>query len=186
MRSGGSRPRVPPRMSGSLRLVQDEVLAVEHPRGAEREVGRHRPSAADRAHRAITQANVESAYATDLDPQDPRWLVAVETAARLEGSLLSFERRQQVLAFAARVGVRTFDANLIIAAVQDRARRGEPLASTMGTIAHTAAPRANAPSATPDAHASAGNDRWLYLTTALVAIAIHALLGWALLRIAFG
>jgi hypothetical protein len=80
-----------------------------------------------------------------------------------------------VLAFAARVGVRTFDANLIIAAVQDRARRGEPLESTMSTVALAAAPRA----------ARDRGDRWLYVMTALAAIALHALLGWAILRFAF-
>jgi hypothetical protein len=127
----------------------------------------------------VTQANVESAYATDLDPQDPRWLVAVETASHLEGSLLSFERRQRVLAFAARVGVRTFDANLIIAAVQDRARRGEPLESALGTVAMAALPRPNPTRVT-------SRDRRLYFITALIAVAAHLALGWAILRLATG
>ncbi len=169
-----------PRGAASLRLVTDETEPPSQVPASQRsETGptrRDSAQAVQRAsRRAVTQSNVESAYATDLDPQDPRWLVAVETASQLEGSLLSFERRERVLAFAARVGVRTFDANLIIAAVQDRARRGEPLESTMSTVALAAAPRA----------ARARGDRWLYVMTALAAIALHALLGWAILRFAF-
>lgn len=97
-------------------------------------------SAEHQASRAVTQSNVEASIERDLDPQDPRWLVALETAAQLEGSLLTFERRRKVLAFAQRVGVRPFDANLIIAAIQDRARRGEGLEEAMSTVALTSAP----------------------------------------------
>lgn len=177
--SGGATP--------SLRLVGERGQASTDERGGRSPANDARPATRphgapradgyrrsldpfDQARRAVTQSNVEAAYDASLDPQDPRWLVAVETATALEGSLLTFERRRKVLAFAHRVGVRPFDANLIIAAVQDRARRGEPLSHAVPTIALTSPPRRRVP--------------WLrrilsrqalpYLATAFVAVAVHA------------
>lgn len=126
------------------------------------------------ARRAVTRSNVESAYASDLDPQDPRWLVATETAAQLEGSLLTFERRRRVLAFAERVGVRPFDANLIIAAVQDRARRGEPIDHAKPTVALTAAPRRRA--------GLLSREALPYVITAILAVVLHVAGAWAIAR----
>lgn len=119
------------------------------------------------ARRAVTQSNVESAFDSPLDPHDPRWLVATETAAQLEGSLLTFERRRKVLAFAHRVGVRPFDANLIIAAVQDRARRGEPVHHAMPTVALTARVRRRG--------SLFSREAFPYVATAAIAVLAHAL-----------
>ncbi|MFO0828909.1 MAG: hypothetical protein U0572_12280 [Phycisphaerales bacterium] len=92
------------------------------------------------ARRAVAAENRLASTNAPLDARDPRWLVALETADLLEGAILSFERRRRVLALAQRVGVRPFDANLIIAAMQDRARRGEPLRAAEPVIALTACP----------------------------------------------
>jgi len=124
------------------------------------------------ARRGIAHANLDAAINHTLDPQDPRWQVALETASSLEGSLLTFERRRKVLAFAHRVGVRPFDANLIIAAVQDRARRGESPDLAMETVALTALP----------ARPRSTRQWWPYATTAVVAVAVHAGGAWFLLR----
>ena len=45
------------------------------------------------------------------------------------------ERRARVLQTAERLGLRPFDANLIIAIVQDHARRGKDLGDAAGTVA---------------------------------------------------
>jgi hypothetical protein len=141
--------------------------------GAHHEASPRRSTAESTSLRDITQSNIESAYATDLDPQDPRWLVAVETASQLEGSLLTFERRRSVLAFAHRVGIRPFDANLIIAAVQDRARRREPLADAMPTIALTAHPQ-RALRAAGRRSRLLSRESAPYILTAIVAVLVHA------------
>jgi hypothetical protein len=77
----------------------------------------------------------ESARNRSLDPADPRWKFALETQQALQGAVLSFEDRRRLLSLAQRTGIRAFDANLIIALVQDRARRGEPVEHAAATIA---------------------------------------------------
>ncbi len=176
----------PSRPLSSLReaLESDRVLpgrGPAHAGGFRRPIDRSNPdsagsaSHANQARRAVMQANVESAYDATLDPNDPRWLVAVETAQSLEGSLLTFERRRRILALAQRIGVRPFDANLIIAAVQDRARRGEPIASAMSTVALTA----------PASRRRAGplsREALPYTATAIVAVLLHVVGAWAVVR----
>lgn len=59
---------------------------------------------------------------------DPRWVFAVRVRDRLEGgtaAILTPERRAALLRHAPVFGLRPFDANVIIALVQDAARRGE-------------------------------------------------------------
>ena len=58
------------------------------------------------------------------DPTDPRWVLAVRTAEQFEGSVLGPERRQQLIRLGQMLGLNVFDTNLIIAIVQDQARRG--------------------------------------------------------------
>ncbi|MBL9149488.1 MAG: hypothetical protein JNM94_12435 [Phycisphaerae bacterium] len=147
--------------------------------------------------RDIARENLEAAHNRSLDPRDPRWRVALETAKLLEGPLMTFERRRRVLAFAQSVGVRPFDTHLIIAAMQDRARRGEPLDSAMPVIAMTGPARGAGSSAIEaELDARAERDRvnaarpwpvrllkafWPYGLAAAIAFAAHALLGWWLL-----
>ena len=56
---------------------------------------------------------------------DPRWILAVRTAESLEGTLLTPEKRQRLLRLARLLALTTFDANLVIAIVQDQVRRGQ-------------------------------------------------------------
>lgn len=152
-----------------------ESDGVPSPLDTRRRNGLRRPAdPASQSRRAVTQSNVESAYEATLDPNDPRWLVAVETAGQLSGSLLTFERRRRILALAQRVGVRPFDANLIIAAVQDRARRGEPVAAAMSTIALTAPAKRRSHLLSREALP--------YTATAVVAILLHVVGAWAVMR----
>lgn len=55
---------------------------------------------------------------------DPRWVLAVRTAELLQGNLLSPERRERIVRMARLFDLTPFDANMIIAIVQDQARRG--------------------------------------------------------------
>ncbi len=91
----------------------------------------------------------ESAREPDFDPNDARWRLATETQQALQGAVLAYEDRRALLALAHRMGIRAFDANLILAIVQDRARRGESLQSAAPTIAVLPRPTAAASSAMP-------------------------------------
>ena len=91
----------------------------------------------------------ESAREPDFDPNDARWRLATETQQALQGAVLAYEDRRALLALAHRMGIRAFDANLILAIVQDRARRGESLQSAAPTIAVLPGPTAAASSAMP-------------------------------------
>lgn len=62
-----------------------------------------------------------------LDPKDPRWVLAMQTQARLQGATLTPERREQLIRNGAKLGLRPFESNLVIAIVQDRARIGAPI-----------------------------------------------------------
>ncbi len=68
-----------------------------------------------------------------LQENDPRIVFAAAVAACMEGgkaALLRVEHRNKLHKSARRLGLRVFDANLIIAIVQDAARRGEVLPSS--------------------------------------------------------
>ncbi|MEX2212795.1 MAG: hypothetical protein WD768_01620 [Phycisphaeraceae bacterium] len=55
---------------------------------------------------------------------DPRWVLALRTAESLDGSILSPEKREKLVRLGKVMGLTAFDANLVIAIVQDQARRG--------------------------------------------------------------
>jgi hypothetical protein len=60
------------------------------------------------------------------DSSDARWVLAVRTAEQLEGPILPPDRREQLVKLGKVLGLTAFDANLVIAIVQDQARRGYP------------------------------------------------------------
>lgn len=68
-----------------------------------------------------------SAAAT-MAATDPRWVLALRVYESIEGgraAILRPQKRRNLVALATRLGLRPFDANLIIAIVQDAARCGE-------------------------------------------------------------
>ncbi len=89
----------------------------------------------DAAKRAALDLELEVArenrQASSIDALDGRWVFACRVATSIEGgraAILRPEARERLLAQANRLGLRPFDANLIIAIVQDSARCGhEPL-----------------------------------------------------------
>lgn len=64
------------------------------------------------------------APAAIMDTADPRWVLAVRTSQCLQGTILPPEQRDRLLILARLLRLTPFDANLIIAIVQDQARRG--------------------------------------------------------------
>jgi hypothetical protein len=93
------------------------------------------------ARQQVMRENRKASLNPALEPTDPRWALAVRTHAQMQGSLLTPERRERVLRTARQLGVRTFDANVIIAVVQDCIRTGRPLSDAQGTLALLAHPR---------------------------------------------
>lgn len=121
----------------------------------------------DPAARAADEVAVENRSAArnlELEPTDPRWVLAVRAYSQLQGSAMTLDRRQRVMQTAQQLGVRPFDANLIIAVVQDHARRGQPLDAAASTISLL----------DPPAAASRGVDPVLLRWIAAVATAIAA------------
>jgi hypothetical protein len=59
-----------------------------------------------------------------FEATDPRWVLAIKTADALQGEVLGIDNRNKLLQLGETIGLTNFDTNLIIAIVQDQARRG--------------------------------------------------------------
>lgn len=57
-------------------------------------------------------------------PTDPRWVLAVRTAEALQGDVLPPRERDKLMSLAKAMGLTPFDGCLILAMIQDQARRG--------------------------------------------------------------
>lgn len=107
----GRTPRPP-----GLRLVRGESspeVAARHSKAQREKLAR--------------QVTAENRQAATLSNSDARRIMAQTVAENLEGGragILIPERRRALISAAQRLGMRQFDANLIIAIVQDRFRRG--------------------------------------------------------------
>lgn len=141
------------------------------------EAARGRPVADAASRRAVSEEMLrarDNVRRDVLDPADPRWMLAKATQDALQGAVLAFEDRKRILALAQRIGIRAFDANLIVAIVQDRARRGETLEAAVDAIA--VVPR-------PAASGSRAAVAWTWAAAIIVAVVADALLiGWIILR----
>lgn len=83
---------------------------------------------------AVARENTAAARNPQLEPNDPRWVLAVQAASQLEGDRLSPEARKRLERTAKLLGVRAFDANVIMAIVQDHARRKQSLSDSAHMI----------------------------------------------------
>jgi len=131
-----SQQNTPP----SLRLVRDKQAPPEAPRREPDAPARPELSPARQARLDRERVAYENACAAMLPPEDARWLFAVRVSGSLEGgkaALLTPTKRRDLIAAAVSTGLREFDANLIIAIVQDAARRGE-LGDRAGRVAGVA------------------------------------------------
>ena len=134
------------------------------------------PNVVEAQARAKVEAeNRAAAYASDgLSDLDARRVLSLRAAESLEGgraALLRPERRRRLVELATRLGLRPFDANLVIAIVQDGARRGlSPDApSTTATLALVPEPGAGDAART---RSTAGK----YLALALTALLLAGLM----------
>ncbi|HBS28995.1 MAG TPA: hypothetical protein DEB06_05995 [Phycisphaerales bacterium] len=128
------------------------------------------------ARRAVEEENRRAA-GPSISPTDLRHALAERASAALEGgraALLRAERRRWLIDDAARRGLSPFEANLVIAIVQDAARRGEDPRSgaTIGRLG-AVPPRAGAPV----------GERWFWVrvwlaSAALAALLLNAMIGW--------
>ena len=86
--------------------------------------------------RAIASENAAAGRAAQrLDATDARWVLAIRVAEAIEGgraAILTPERRHRINRLAIKMGLREFDASLVMAIVQDAARTGELERSGLG------------------------------------------------------
>jgi hypothetical protein len=83
--------------------------------------------------RAVIREN-RLAARSPMSPDDPRWILAQRAFAQMQGATMPPERRHRIMKTAQQLGVRPFDANLVIAIVQDKARRGESLDAAQSSL----------------------------------------------------
>lgn len=137
-------PRIAPARP-TLRLVNDEESSAAAPSRPDHEGLGRRARAVEAENRA----------ASELSADDARVIFADEVSRQLQGGLVALltpERRHRLMHRAGALGLRPFDANLIIAIIQDRARGGdfEPDAredARLGMIRPAGAPMESAPPA---------------------------------------
>lgn len=123
-------------------------------------------SASSPSLRLSAAIDTPSAQASLTGETDPRWVLAIRTAEQLQGTILPPTQRARLIRLGRLIGLTAFDANLIIAIVQDRARRGYPAAQCP-----TAAHEQLAMIAPPDSRA-ARRRRRAWATTGAVAAMI--------------
>ncbi len=94
-------------------------------------VGDHSEPAAPASPRTASQPVwAENQSAAKLSAIDARWVLAARTSQSLEGgraALLTPDKRRLLVRLGNAMGLRAFDAALVIAIAQDAARAGEPL-----------------------------------------------------------
>ena len=152
-------------------------LLIQAADDAARDAVRGRPAPMRARKLAVAEEMLRAREATQgrgLDPMDPRWALACAARDSLQGSVLTYENRRKLMRLAQRVGIRAFDANLIVAIVQDRARRGEPIESAVDAIG--VVPR-------PAARAGAFVTAWIWAAAILIAVLVDVvLIGWLILQ----
>jgi hypothetical protein len=131
-----------------------------------------------RAHAAARRVRSENRAAALIDPRDARWVVAIRTAQSLEGgaaAILPPDRRRRLVSMAVSLGLREFDANLVIAIVQDAARAGLP------ALGRTTEERLTLVRARSESNGVGGNAiavRLFAVATGLGAVLCGALMAW--------
>lgn len=76
-----------------------------------------------RGYRTST-ANPRETTDQPLQPDDPRWVLAIRASQALQGTILTLDHREKLVSLGKKLGLTAFDSNLILAVVQDQARRG--------------------------------------------------------------
>ncbi len=97
-----------------------------------RDLGKSSRTRADRQPAADALPSAKAA--ASMQPDDPRWVLAVRTRELMQGALLAPEHRSNLLRLGRILGLTPFEANLVIAIVQDQARRGEVLEAAVDNL----------------------------------------------------
>ncbi len=109
---------------------------------------------------------------------DPRWVLAVRVAETMQGAMLPVDARQRLVRLGKVMGLSPFDANLVIAIVQDQARRGYAPAfcPTAGQQQLTMVPLPG----TPKAGSLTDRARFMNLASLILAVVLTelAILWW--------
>ena len=118
-------------------------------------VGQHDPVAVEAWTLSSERSEVEreniAAAGIQLPALDPRWQLASHAYSQLQEGPLTPDQRSRLIDQAATMGMRTFDASLIIAIAQDHARNGRPI--------QTRPPRSICPDGTRPGPRTAGRSR---------------------------
>ena len=108
-----------PRLAGDGPLVSHGPDALEPPRAD------GQPRLRLVGAKAVVKPDLTPTQGTAIaGTSDPRWVLAVRVAEQLEGAVLPPAKRDRLIRMGKMFGLTAFDANLIIAIVQDQARRG--------------------------------------------------------------
>ncbi len=100
------------------------------------------PAPAKRVRAATREIVRENRQAAALTPSEAREILTARVTELIQGgraAILTPEHRARAVRIARMLGVRDFDAQLVIAVVQDRARRGEIESGHAGLSSETAA-----------------------------------------------
>ena len=120
--------------------------------------------------------------ALPIAAHDARWLLAQSVWANLDPGCrgaLAPEKRQRLITHGVRLGLRPFDSNMVIAIVQDRARRGESLgADVAAALGLVEAPSAPIGSSDSRARGSAEALRLLAIAAGLGLVLFAVYLSW--------
>lgn len=90
---------------------------------------------------ATQLASSQQSTGQGLSASDPRWVLAMQTYDQLEGDILAPDKREKLIHMGRTFGLSVFEANLVIAIVQDRARRGQTPHSAQTTLSMIRAPK---------------------------------------------
>jgi len=85
---------------------------------------RHLRLVGQRDARQLPANETNAAARALLGATDPRWVLALRVAEQMQGTLLAPDARERLIRLGKTMGLTPFDANLVIAIIQDQARRG--------------------------------------------------------------
>jgi len=117
--AGRDTPRPRP---ADLRKARSLVAGRAHP--LPRDTPRHLRLVGQRDARQLPTNKTNAEEQALLGPTDPRWVLALRVAEQLQGTVLAPEARERLIRTGKAMGLTPFDANLVIAIIQDQARRG--------------------------------------------------------------
>jgi len=106
---------------------REDVASVEGSAVAKRQVERYRglrDAAVQAEQTTAVRDRADITPASNMEAGDPRWVLALRVAQSLEGAILPPEKRERLMRMGKAFGLTAFDTNLVIAIVQDQARRG--------------------------------------------------------------